>query len=284
MTILSGYVRIYRQLLGHPALKSNGYALGFVAMILRAAWRPCTVHYRGEPVALKRGQLVISQRDLAELCGQPKSWAMHLLARLKSAEMITVQGRQSRAINRAISEPSKRPSAPIITICNYSLYQAETQKAEPSAKPMRNPRANPMNKEGSKKDSPLPPSKGGRREAHPIPRNWAPPEVQALSPMARGIAEQWPDGAYEREAEEFKQWHLGKGDEKANWRAALASRVISRGAELGGNGSNHARRGSHARAGGGSAAGDVGSTLPPAGQLPWEREAAKAAKAEGGNS
>ena len=246
-------------------------------MILMAAWRSCTVKYRGQPVALKRGQLVISQRDLAQLCGRPKMWAEHLIKRLIKAEMVTIQQRKTEASAEATPRHHGRALAPIITICNYSLYQAETTKAEASAKGITEASAEPMNKEGLE-ETPISPRKRGHDDGRfPIPRNWKPPAVVALSPKAQAVASHWTAERYEHEAEQFHQYWHGQGSRKADWRAAWASRILSLD---GANASDHARRGSHTR----TREAVAGSVIRPGEVLPWERDEADLAQSGGGNS
>ena len=46
-----------------------------------------------------------------------------------------------------------------------------------------------------------------------------------LPPTAWELAEQWPHGAYEAEAEAFHQHWLGRGDRRANWDALWSARI-----------------------------------------------------------
>lgn len=106
----TGYIRLYRTLLGHPAFRNDGEAMAFAWMILRASWRPVQVRYKGQRVALERGQLAISVRDLAEKLDRSKGWVERFFKRLKSETMI---------------ETCSKTGPNVITICNYNDFQAE---------------------------------------------------------------------------------------------------------------------------------------------------------------
>ncbi|WP_375249528.1 hypothetical protein [Sphingomonas sp.] len=106
----AGYVHIHRSLLGHPAFRNDGEAMAFAWMVVRAAWRPVRVRYKGQAIGLERGQLAVSVRDLAEVLDRPKGWVERLLTRLKSETMV---------------ETRSGTGVTIITICNYNDFQAE---------------------------------------------------------------------------------------------------------------------------------------------------------------
>jgi DNA-binding transcriptional regulator YhcF (GntR family) len=87
----------------------------FAWMICRASWKPVRVRYKGKAISLNRGQLAISVRDLAEAMDRDKAWIERLFTRLKTETMI---------------ETHSETGVNIITICNYSQYQAETEVRE----------------------------------------------------------------------------------------------------------------------------------------------------------
>ncbi|WP_288935089.1 hypothetical protein [uncultured Sphingomonas sp.] len=103
-----GYIHVHRRLLGHPAFRNDGEAMGFAWMCLRASWQPVRVRYKGMAVRLERGQLAVSVRDLAEALDRPKGWVERLLARLKSETMI---------------QTHSETGVTVITICNYDDFQ-----------------------------------------------------------------------------------------------------------------------------------------------------------------
>jgi hypothetical protein len=105
---MSGFVQIHRSLLGHHAFRNDAEALAFAWMVVRAAWRPTRVRYKERSISLQRGQLSVSQRDMASALDRDKAWIERLWKRLKSEAMI-----------EAVSEAG----VTIITICNYDRYQ-----------------------------------------------------------------------------------------------------------------------------------------------------------------
>jgi hypothetical protein len=112
---MSGYVRLYRSLFGHPAFRDESQTMAFAWMIGKASWRPTRVRYKGHSISLKRGQLAISQRDMATAFGRDKAWIERLWKRLKSEAMI---------------EARTEAGVAVITICNYNEYQPEGDERE----------------------------------------------------------------------------------------------------------------------------------------------------------
>lgn len=112
---MSGYVRIHRDLVGHPAFRNDAEAMAFAWMICRAQWKPVRVRYKGKAISLQRGQLAVSVRDFAEAMDRDKAWIERLFARLRAETMI---------------ETHNETGVNVITICNYDLYQAETEVRE----------------------------------------------------------------------------------------------------------------------------------------------------------
>jgi hypothetical protein len=108
-------VRIYRDLLGHPSLRNDAEAMAFAWMVIRAQWKPARVRYKGHAFNLERGQLAISQRDMAEALDRDKSWVERLWKRCKAEAMISV---------------TYEAGAAVVTICNYAEYQAGAADCE----------------------------------------------------------------------------------------------------------------------------------------------------------
>lgn len=112
---MSGYARLHRSLLGHAAFRNDAEAMAFAWLVLRASWKPARVRYKGRAVALDRGQLAVSVRDLAEAMDRDKGWVERLLKRLRSATMI---------------ETRTETGVLVVTICNYAKYQASPDNDE----------------------------------------------------------------------------------------------------------------------------------------------------------
>jgi hypothetical protein len=103
-----GFVLIYRRLLEDPDFATAAEALAFAYLIIRAAWRPCVVRYKGHRVELGRGQLAISIRDMAEDLEWSKSRCDRFISGLKKRDKI---GTECGA------------GVTVITVCKYSDYQ-----------------------------------------------------------------------------------------------------------------------------------------------------------------
>ena len=112
---MSGYVRIHRSLLGHPAFRNDAEAMAFAWLVAKAAWQPTRVRYKERIIALDRGQLAVSVRDFATAMDRDKAWVERLLKRLKAETM--VETRHETGVN-------------VITICNYEEYQARGLRHE----------------------------------------------------------------------------------------------------------------------------------------------------------
>lgn len=107
---MSGYVRIHRTLIGHPAFRNDAEAMAFAWMVAKAAWKPVRVRYKERGIYLERGQLAISVRDFANAHERNKNWVSRVLQRLRDEDMI---------------ETDAGTGVLVITICNYDEYQAE---------------------------------------------------------------------------------------------------------------------------------------------------------------
>lgn len=211
----TGYIRLYRSLLGHPAFRNDGEAMVFAWMVLKASWRPSRVRYKGRPIALNRGQLAVSVRDLAEHHDRPKGWIERLLKRLRDETMC---------------ETHAETGVLVITICNYNEYQAEIELAETVGETetgQTQDSGRTQNKEGNKgiKDSPPKPPRGQRKTS--LPEDWSAPAITDLPPQAKQCASQWPQGAYARHAEAFHSYWRSNGKKMTDWRLTWANRVIT---------------------------------------------------------
>lgn len=119
---MSGHVLIHRSLFGHPAFRNESETMAFAWMIGKAAWRETRVRYKGHAISLKRGQLAISQRDMAGAFDRDKAWIERLWKRLKSEAMI---------------ETSVEAGVAVITICNYDRFQGPAGEREAAREAQR---------------------------------------------------------------------------------------------------------------------------------------------------
>jgi len=112
---MSGYVRIHRSLIGHPAFRNDAEAMAFAWLVTKAQWKPTRVRYKERAIVLNRGQLAISQRDMARALDRDKAWIERLWKRLRAEAMIEVGSEAGVAV---------------ITICKYAQYQATSATRE----------------------------------------------------------------------------------------------------------------------------------------------------------
>jgi hypothetical protein len=85
---VSGYVRIHRTLIGHPAFRNDAEAMAFAWLVAKAAWKGARVRYKDRAITLSRGQIAISVRDFANAMDRDKAWIERLLKRLRAETMI----------------------------------------------------------------------------------------------------------------------------------------------------------------------------------------------------
>ena len=107
-----GYVRIYRSILDNPTFRNVEEAMFFAYLVLKANWRAGERWYDKRAYDLKRGELVIGTRKIAEEFGWSHKKVRGLMKRLIAAEQIT-QKRAQHGAHRA----------PVTTICNYCKFQ-----------------------------------------------------------------------------------------------------------------------------------------------------------------
>jgi hypothetical protein len=112
---MSGYVRIHRSLRGHHAFRNDAEAMAFAWMVMGAAWQPTLVRYKDRKIWLDRGQIAVSQRDMARALDRDKAWIERLWRRLRAEAMIVTNSEAGVAV---------------ITICNYNEYQADGPQRE----------------------------------------------------------------------------------------------------------------------------------------------------------
>jgi hypothetical protein len=175
---MSGYVRIHRSLIGHPAFRNDAEAMAFAWLVAKAAWKQTRVRYKGHDIVLERGQLTISIRDFAERLDRPKGWAERLFARLREHGMIDQKNRTQVGTQVGTHGGTVGgTAASVITICNYGEYQAEalfdeTVRKTPAKTQVRQAQDTEQEREEEKNISSEP--KGSS------PRAWALPVGVAL--------------------------------------------------------------------------------------------------------
>lgn len=134
---LSGRVALTKRVRRHEVWTHDpaNYASAWCDLLLLANDEQRTVHLRGEPVVLERGQLAWSQLGLAKEWSRSPEWVAAFLKFCVSQQMVRV-------------ETSHRKT--VITILNYDLYnpaQPATETAtvpatETASEPVRNGKGN----------------------------------------------------------------------------------------------------------------------------------------------
>jgi hypothetical protein len=141
---MSGFVRLYRSLVSeHPAFRNDAEAMAFAWLVAKAAWQPVRVRYKERILKLERGQVAVSQRDMARALDRDKAWVERLWRRLRDEAMIRVDSEAGVAL---------------ITICNYDEYQArgvgrEAPPEAPNEAGARQGQGTEQRREEYKKDS-----------------------------------------------------------------------------------------------------------------------------------
>ena len=100
----------------------------------------------------------------------------------------------------------------------FSSEQSQKRDTEPLREPI-NPPSPPVGGD----DGPEKRNRGSR-----IAEDWAPPAIADLPPAALAKARQWPAGAYEAEAEAFRNFWLGEsraGARKVDWTRTWCNRI-----------------------------------------------------------
>jgi hypothetical protein len=96
----------------------------WVWLIENAAWKDTTAYVSGKVIPLRRGQLVFSQRFMAEKWKWGRQRVRTFIERLEKTEKSTQDTTQG---------------VTILTICNYDRYQGEQPSPQPKEQPASNP-------------------------------------------------------------------------------------------------------------------------------------------------
>lgn len=112
MNCEGGYTRHFRRMWQNPAFRSKQEAAVFAWMIDAAQWREHRMSTRFGPVTLKPGELLISERELAEDFGMHRNTLRALLQRMADEGII------ERFLDR-----TPHRAGTIVSIKNYAAYQ-----------------------------------------------------------------------------------------------------------------------------------------------------------------
>jgi AraC-like DNA-binding protein len=172
-----GFTVLYRRVWSHGVFRRRQEAAVFVWMISEAQWQATTQRTNFGPIALRRGELLIQERAVAEEFGMHRNTLRALIQRMSDEGMIELN--QDRRAHRA---------GTIVTVTNYEQYQgfeAEFSDTQDRSEGRSETRSGPQedrkrtaykDKQGNQgKEGNLPPSPARTREADP----WEEPELVA---------------------------------------------------------------------------------------------------------
>jgi hypothetical protein len=143
-----GYIKLWRKFRDSPLWKEKrafSRAEAFLDLLLSANGQDRTIEFDGKPLLIKRGQVLTSQRELAERWGWSKTKTRHFtLYRQNSDHSLKVESDQRKTL---------------ITIINYDIYnplpKGEKTTGEggkkTTEKPLKDHRLVPTNKYKRKK-------------------------------------------------------------------------------------------------------------------------------------
>jgi hypothetical protein len=114
-----GYTRQYRRIWSHPAFRTKQEAAVFSWLKDAAQWRDTCLQTRFGPVKLRRGEVLIAERELSEDFGLARNTLRALLERMVGMGMVTLV-RDGRAPQRA---------GTVLQVCNYDTYQLGAEAA-----------------------------------------------------------------------------------------------------------------------------------------------------------
>lgn len=119
---MSGFYLLHRGWMDHPVFGREEFTqrTAWVWLIENVAWKDTQHRIGGKLVPVRRGQIAITVRELAERWRWSKSRVDRFLKLLRDAGMI-----------RAESGTEAARSKLIITLCNYEKYQALRDSDEP---------------------------------------------------------------------------------------------------------------------------------------------------------
>lgn len=126
-----------------PYFSGSAERVGMYAYLIRnAAFKPHTRTIKGTEVSLQRGQLLVSQRYMAQACGVTRSKVQRFISQLEADKRITIGGGSVGHHTSNFDPPTDPPTEPLgmlITICNYGVNPDLEISADPPADPPADP-------------------------------------------------------------------------------------------------------------------------------------------------
>jgi hypothetical protein len=208
---MSGYARVHRTLLGHSAFRNEGEAMAFAWFVIKAAWRPTKVRYKDRQILLQRGQVAVSQRDMARALDRDKAWCARLIQRLKSEAMIDV---------------TTEAGVSVVSISNYNKYQTERPSSEAAGEAPREAAFEAGVRQGRGTEQEREEDNKQNTGARLLPDDWEPNEFGSTS-QSRAVVDGWSRVEFERQVEAFQAHHRLKRNKFDDWQAAWAKWVLN---------------------------------------------------------
>ena len=206
---MTGFIAMQREALDHPLLQDAARFRAWFWLVAKAAWKPTQFNIRGSLVAIERGQVCASVRQLADAWGMSKSAVDRFLTRLETETMIEREAGHGRLI---------------ITICNYEKYQSINEVERDTSGTQTGTPAGHQRDTKEQGNNTLPNGRDKQspraRKGHRLSDAWTPKPLP--EPLASDVAA-WPAGAIERELARFRDWAAsatGPNAVKKDWDAA----------------------------------------------------------------
>lgn len=127
-----GYTKHYRRLWDNPVFRSKQEAAVLAWMISAASWQPSIVRTRFGPVTLGVGEVLASERQLANDFGLHRNSLRSLLHRMVNSRILD-----------QVEDQLGRPVGTIFRILKYSEYQGVTPMSNGHAGPDKDHRPGP---------------------------------------------------------------------------------------------------------------------------------------------
>jgi len=123
-----GYFAVSRAIFDHPILakpRSRRYSRteAFEWLLSHAAWKPCGKRTPHGVVHMERGQLAITEREMAGAWRWPKTTVHRFLRLLNADGMIALELARCGPKNGPENRPQSGYALSLITICNYDKHQ-----------------------------------------------------------------------------------------------------------------------------------------------------------------
>ena len=177
-----GWIKIHRKIIDNPLFEVNPSARHvFVDLLFRTAWKDTVLDWRGRPVTIQRGQVMISVRGLCAISGKSLQEIRTIISNLATHRMIEI----NTPINRGPM---------VITICNYSKYQdqqhtANTPNNTQPTHPLTHSQHTKEEEEEERKETPLTPQGGNAPRSKDLLGDTTQDEPQVPKSKAQPIQE-----------------------------------------------------------------------------------------------